>query len=135
MQHLTEIDTEVIYQIYLLSKSLLDKRHPEKRSRYVRAGNETEAFIPEYCRYWWTLKWPFSNWLLYLRFSDRIYSKYRNQWINFTTFAVIFQLYSLWICRLTRFLVIIVGIHMICSIALLFRIASNSFTIRGKLMN
>jgi hypothetical protein len=31
MQHLTEIDTEVIYQIYLLSKRLFDKRHPEKR--------------------------------------------------------------------------------------------------------
>jgi hypothetical protein len=31
MQHLTELDTEVIYLIYLLSKRLFDKRHPEKR--------------------------------------------------------------------------------------------------------
>ena len=31
MHHLTEIDTEVIYQTYLLSNRLFDKRHPEKR--------------------------------------------------------------------------------------------------------
>jgi hypothetical protein len=31
MQHLTELDTEVICLIYLLSKRLFDKRHPEKR--------------------------------------------------------------------------------------------------------